>query len=79
MIVNLQVEAVTEERLTFVVAAFTTGAEAGAVNIARPVPDLSFICEHNNRLFGVEGQNIWASALGEPPTCYKNPGWIPAR
>lgn len=39
----------------------------GAVTIQRIAdPDLDFICEHNNRLWGVAGDKIYASKLGDP-------------
>lgn len=42
------------------------GVEAGAITIRRKVPNLSVICESNNRLWGAEGSTIYASALGDP-------------
>lgn len=43
-----------------------TGAETGAVTVRRKVPDLCCLCQCDNRLWGAEGQTIYASALGDP-------------
>lgn len=47
---------------------FTEVVEAGAVVVERWVPDLDFICESGNRLFGCSSKDntIYASALGDP-------------
>lgn len=49
-------------------AVFTPGTDAGEVQVERPVPDLDFICQGDNRLFGVSNAtgSIYASALGDP-------------
>jgi len=52
--------------LTFDAATFTAGSEAAAILIKRSVPDLEFICEWDNRLWGVQDKTIYASALGDP-------------
>ena len=36
------------------------------VTIARPVPDLDYVCVNENRLWGCEGDTIYASKLGDP-------------
>lgn len=43
-----------------------TGSETGAVCVERRVPELSCVCECDNRIWGAEGQTIYASALGDP-------------
>ena len=43
-----------------------TGDETGVVTVRRKVPDLSCLCQCDNRLWGAEGQTIYASALGDP-------------
>lgn len=50
------------------------GTEAGAVTIRRKVPNLSVICESNNRLWGAEGNTIYASALGDPTNFFTYDG-----
>lgn len=47
---------------------FTTGTRQAT--IARKLPTLSHICEHENRLWGCEGRTIFASKLGDPRNFY---------
>lgn len=56
--------------LTFDKDIFKAGAEAGTVLMERKVPDLTCICECDNRIWGGEGTTIWASALGDPTNFY---------
>lgn len=42
------------------------GTEESAVTIARTLPDLEFICESGNRLWGTSGNTIYGSAYGDP-------------
>ena len=51
--------------LTFYENSFTVGAET-AVTISREVPELRFICENENRLWGCDGNTVYASKLGDP-------------
>lgn len=47
----------------------TAGSQAGStVQLSRSVPDMDYICESENRLWGCSGeaQTIYASALGDP-------------
>lgn len=39
--------------------------ESGALSISRSVPDLKWICENENRLWGCDGTTIYASKLGD--------------
>ena len=50
------------------------GTEAGAVTIRRKTPELTVVCESNNRLWGAEGDTIYASALGDPTNFYTYDG-----
>lgn len=47
---------------------FTATTETGEIKIERKIPDMDFICESENRLWGCNSkkQTIYASALGEP-------------
>lgn len=64
------IRTVSKGRLTFDPEIFEAGSEGGAVSIRRSVPDFEWICESDNRLWGVEGQTIFASALGDPFNFY---------
>ena len=44
------------------------------MTVAREVPDFVCVCESANRLWGAEGNTIWASALGDPLTFYNYEG-----
>lgn len=39
--------------------------EEGGLAIARTVPDMQYVCEHENRLWGCAGNTIYASKLGD--------------
>lgn len=68
------VKAVSGRTLTFSDNTFVAATETVQVTIRRPVPDLSFICESDNRLWGCEGHTIYASALGDPTHFYDYDG-----
>ena len=57
---------VSEKELTFSDDIFTAGSDPGTVTLAREVPDLSFVVEADNRLWGCSGHEILASKLGDP-------------
>ena len=40
--------------------------ETGSLKISRTVPDLQFVCENENRLWGCDDTTIYASKLGDP-------------
>lgn len=48
--------------------AMEAGSATGTIKIARDIPDLDFICESDNRLWGCSNadRTIYASALGDP-------------
>lgn len=61
------IRSISGRTLTFTESIFAkTGTEAGTVLLARKVPDLTCICECDNRIWGAEGTTIYASALGDP-------------
>ena len=41
-------------------------SESGEVTVSRLLPDLDFVCEHDNRLWGAAGNRVYASWLGDP-------------
>lgn len=55
---------------------FTYEQGQGNVTIERKVPDLDFICERDNRLYGVNNaeKTIYVSALGDPTNMYAYEG-----
>ena len=42
-----------------------TGGDTETLTVARTVPDMDFICENENRLWGCKGDTIYASKLGD--------------
>lgn len=42
------------------------GDQETALSVARKMPDMDFICENENRLWGCKGDTIYASKLGDP-------------
>lgn len=46
--------------------AVTPYTETGSLTIKRTVPDLNFLCENENRLWGCDDTTIYASKLGDP-------------
>ena len=65
---DIVIKAVDGDKLTFSSNALTACTEAGTMKIERKIPDLDFICESENRLWGVSNANktIYASSLGDP-------------
>ena len=64
------IRSISGRTLTFDKDIFAAGSEAGTVMLERKVPDLTCICECDNRIWGAEGTTIWASALGDPKNFY---------
>lgn len=63
------IKSVTEDTITTTKNAFVAATEtAEGMKIERRIPDLDFICESENRLWGCSSatQTIYASALGDP-------------
>lgn len=56
----------TAHTLTFYDNIFTAGTEAETVTLARTVPDMDYICENENRLWGCKDSTIYGSKLGDP-------------
>lgn len=44
----------------------TEYAETGSLTVERTAPELQFLCENENRLWGCDGRTIYASKLGDP-------------
>ena len=68
---SLIIRAVDADKLYFYEYSFTVPegqteyTEAGALELSRTVPDLDYVCEHENRLWGCSGNTIYASKLGD--------------
>lgn len=52
--------------LTFDENTFTEDTQGNSITIKRKIPDFSCICNYGNRLWGCEGNTIYASKLGDP-------------
>lgn len=73
----LTIKSVTATTITFQTGInFESATESGTITIARPIPDLDFICESENRLWGCSNseKTIFGSALGDPTTFYDYSG-----
>lgn len=62
---------ITEVGTNYIVVTGTIGAaftQASGLKFERKVPDLDYVCEYNNRLWGCSSDNheIYASKLGDP-------------
>ncbi|PWL46833.1 MAG: hypothetical protein DBY45_01810 [Clostridiales bacterium] len=64
------IRSISGRTLTFDKDIFDSGTDSGTVVIQRKVPDLSCICECDNRIWGAQGTTIYASALGDPKNFY---------
>lgn len=69
---SLVIKTVTADTITIAAKTFTAGTESGTISIKRKIPDLDFICESGNRLWGVsnEEKTIYSSVLGDPSNFY---------
>lgn len=67
------IKAVTAKEITVADNTFTEATETStSIKIERKIPDLDFICESENRLWGCNSttQTLYASALGDPTNFY---------
>lgn len=69
---DLVIKALTSNTITIAAETFTEGTETATITIKRKVPDLDYICESGNRLWGVSNQEktIYSSVLGDPSNFY---------
>lgn len=69
--ISVVIRAIQGDQLYFYENTFTLGAdgaaytENGELTIERSVPDLNFLCENENRLWGCTETTIYASKLGD--------------
>ena len=68
---SIIIRAIDGDKLYFYENSFTLGAdgaaytEKGEITITRSVPDLKYMCENENRLWGCTDTTIYASKLGD--------------
>ena len=55
-----------KKELRFYENVFAEKPWSGTVALKREVPDLDFLCENENRVWGCRGDTIYASKLGDP-------------
>ena len=69
---TLIIREIDGQELRFYENSFTNGTEPGGqtVTIQRQVPELKYLCENENRLWGCTDTTIYASKLGDPFNFY---------
>lgn len=71
------INAVEAKKITFATKdGMTAGSATGTIKVARNIPDLDYICESENRLWGCSNSDrtIYASSLGDPTNFYTYEG-----
>ena len=73
---SIVIQNLTQAVMTVSDDAFIATTESGTINIDRKIPDLDYICESENRLWGCSNadRTIYASALGDPTNFYTYEG-----
>ena len=73
---SIVIQNLTQAVMTVSDDAFIATTESGTINIERKIPDLDYICESENRLWGCSNadRTIYASALGDPTNFYTYEG-----
>ena len=66
--VTIVIREIDGDKLVFYPNSFTVGegGDSETLSISRTAPELDFICENENRLWGCKGDTIYASKLGDP-------------
>ncbi len=59
------------DKLEFADGTFTECVMTSGVTVKRKIPDFSFVCVYENRLWGCVGNVIYGSALGDPFNFFK--------
>nr|DAF46466.1 MAG TPA: stabilization protein [Siphoviridae sp. ctdau33] len=70
---DIVIKSVTATEITVTDNTFTAATEGStSIKLERKIPDLDYICESENRLWGCNNdtQTIYASALGDPTNFY---------
>lgn len=65
---TLKIMSMTSNLLSFGEGIFEDVTESGTITLAREIPEMDYICEANNRLWGCSSkeQTIYCSVLGDP-------------
>ena len=65
---DIIIKDLTATTITVTDDTFTAATETGTITLSRDVPDMDYICESENRLWGCSSstQTIYVSALGDP-------------
>lgn len=73
---DVLIKAVTADSITVDSDVFAEGTETAQLTLERKIPDLDYICESENRLWGCSSteQTIYASALGDPTNFFNYSG-----
>lgn len=66
------IKEITETVITVRDNGFTEETDTGSITLERKIPDMDYICESENRLWGCSStaQTVYASALGDPTNFY---------
>lgn len=64
--ISVVIKSVDGKVLNFNDNTFTEASETAAITFKRSVPDMDYIAEYNNRIWGCKGNTIYASKLGDP-------------
>ena len=73
---DVTIKGLSDTVLTVAEGSFQEAEETAALTVERRVPDLDYICESENRLWGCSNSSktIYASALGDPTNFYTYEG-----
>lgn len=65
---DVTIKGITATEVTVIENELVAATETGTITLERRVPDMDFICESENRLWGCsnDAQTIYASVLGDP-------------
>lgn len=74
--ITVLIQSVTATEINVGKNVFTTASETGTITVERRVPDMDFVCESENRLWGCHSasQTIYASTQGDPTNFFATKG-----
>lgn len=71
---SVKITSKTSRKLNFAEGTFTEGIETENITLQRKIPDFTCVCSYENRLWGCEGNTIYASALGDATSFFTYKG-----